>query len=386
MIIVFFPILYRSDSSWDNISKFFNIQVLYITNSEMSMTFNIDSAQIGGEKTVVIAEVGVNHIGRMDYAEELIKTAARAGANIVKFQTYKAEKLATRKAPRYWDWDGEHDQEGSQYDTYATLDSFEKEQYVELKKLCEKYNVVFMSTPFDADSADMLAEVGVKGFKMASSDITNIPLLQHVASKNLPMLISTGGANIEEIRKAVDTIEATGNKQICIMHCTLCYPTEPKDSNLAALNDISNSFPGYILGLSDHTLGTIVPAASILYGVKVIEKHYTFDKTLPDSSDHWLSLNEAEMKQMVEQVRELEVAIGHGKKIKLECEAPAHKYARRSLVADVDIKKGETFTREMLTAKRPGTGLAPELLERFVGETAARDIAEDELLQMSDMQ
>ena len=350
------------------------------------MTLKIESIEIGGDSTIVIAEAGVNHLGRMDYAEELVKTAARAGADIVKFQTYKADKLSTKNAPRFWSWEGEKDQEGSQHDSYSNLDSFGKEQYIELKKLCDKYSVVFMSTPFDEESADMLVDIGMQGFKIASCDLTNLPFLKHVASKQLPVLLSTGAATIDEIRKAVETIEAEGNKKICIMHCTLCYPTDPKDSNLAALNDIAQAFPGYVLGLSDHTLGTIVPSASILYGAKVIEKHYTFDKTLPDSADHWLSLNEVEMKQMVDQIRELEVAIGHGKKIKLECETPAHKFARRSLVSQTNIKKGQTIERDMLAIKRPGTGLAPEFIERFVGSVATRDIVADELLRMDDIE
>ena len=350
------------------------------------MALKIESVEIGGDKTIIIAEAGVNHLGRMDYAEELIKTAARAGADIIKFQTYKADKLSTKDAPRFWSWEGEQKEEGSQHDSYSLLDSFEKEQYVELKKMCDQYGVVFLSTPFDEESADMLVEIGMKGFKVASCDLTNLPFLKHLATKQLPILLSTGAADIDEIRKAVEVIEAEGNKQICIMHCTLCYPTDPKDSNLSALNDIEQAFPGYVLGLSDHTLGTIVPAASILYGAKVIEKHYTFDKTLPYSADHWLSLDEAEMKQMVDQVRELEIAIGHGKKVKLECETPAHKYARRSLVSQKAIKKGQTIERDMLAIKRPGTGLAPEFLDRFVGGKATRDINPDELLQIDDVQ
>ncbi len=349
------------------------------------MNIKIESLEIGGDKTIVIAEAGVNHLGRMDYAEELVKTAARAGADIVKFQTYKADKLSTKKAPRFWSWEGEHDQEGSQHDSYSNLDSFGKNEYIELKKICEKHGVVFMSTPFDEDSADMLVDIGMKGFKIASCDLTNLPFLKHIAKNQLPILLSTGAATIEEIRQAVDVIESEGNQQICIMHCTLCYPTNPKDSNLSALNHIAEEFPGYVLGLSDHTLGTIVPSASILYGAKVIEKHYTFDKTLPDSADHWLSLNESEMKVMVDNLRELEVAIGGGKKVKLECETPAHQFARRSLVSEVDIKAGDVLTREMLGIKRPGTGLAPEFLDRFVGQVASRDIEADRLLTMSDI-
>lgn len=349
------------------------------------MEFKIGNVPFTRDRTVIIAEAGVNHLGRMDYAEELIRTAARAGADIVKFQTYKAEKLTTKNAPRFWNWDGEHDQGGSQFDSYAILDSFEAPQYAELIKLCGKYGVEFMSTPFDNDAVDMLVGLGMQGFKLASCDLTNIPLIEYMAGKGLPILISTGAAEIDEIRRAVETIERTGNRQICIMHCTLCYPTEPKDSNLSALKDIRRNFPDYLLGLSDHTLGTIVPAASVLYEARVIEKHYTFDKTLPDSADHWLSLSEVELAQLVRDVRILEQALGCGRKIKLDCETPAHQFARRSLVSAKDIKAGDFLTAEDMCCKRPGTGLSPEFLSRFVGRTATRDIPADNLLSLADV-
>jgi sialic acid synthase SpsE len=182
----------------------------------------------------------------------------------------------------------------------------------------------------------------------------------------------------------VETIEASGNGQIGLLHCTLCYPTDPKDSNLSAINHIREEFPDYVLGLSDHTLGTIVPAASVLYGVKVIEKHYTFDKTLPYSADHWLSLDEAELRRMVDDIRTLEVAIGHGRKEVLECETPAHSFARRSIVAATNIPADTLITGDMLAIKRPGTGLAPEFLERIVGTRSLRPIAADSLLEMAD--
>lgn len=349
------------------------------------MGFEVGKVKVGSGRTVVIAEAGVNHLGRMDYAEELIKTAARAGADIVKFQTYKASKLTTQNAPRFWSWEGEVKSSGSQFDSYARLDSFEREQYIELIKICNKYGVEFMSTPFDFDAADMLADIGMKGYKIASCDLNNLPFLKHIAAKSLPIMLSTGAADIAEIRKAVDVIEGEGNSKLCIMHCTLCYPTDPKDSNLSALKDIHENFPDYVLGLSDHTLGTIVPAASVLYGSKVIEKHYTFDKTLPESADHWLSLNEKELAEMVQQIRTLEQAIGAGQKVRLECEMPAFKYARRSVVAAHPITVGAVITREMLTAKRPGTGLPPEFIDRLVGAVAVRDIDADTLLQLDDI-
>ena len=347
-------------------------------------TLTIGRAEIGGPRTIVIAEAGVNHLGRLDYAEELVKTAARAGADIVKFQTYKAENLTTKDAPRFWSWEGEVAEEGSQFDSYSLLDSFGREQHAQLLELCHKYGVEFLSTPFDEDAADMLVDIGIKGFKIASCDLNNLRFLSHIASKGLPILLSTGAGTIEDIRRAVETIEAEGNSQIGILHCTLCYPTEPTDSNLAALHDIRNHFPDYVLGLSDHTLGTTVPAASVLYGAKVIEKHYTFDKTLPYSADHWLSLDEAELAKMVEEVRTLEVAIGHGRKEVLECETPAHNCARRSVVAAMKIPADTEITADMLAIKRPGTGLPPEFFDRIVGTRSVREIAVDTLLTMED--
>lgn len=349
------------------------------------MEFKIGNVLVGGERTVIVAEAGVNHLGRMDYAEELIKTAARAGADIIKFQTYKAENLTTRDAPRFWNWEGEVVSEGSQFDSYTNLDTFERSHYERLIELCGKYSIEFMSTPFDVEAADMLTEIGMKGFKIASCDLNNFPFLRHIAAKGLPILLSTGAAEMDEIRKAVEVIEGEGNRQICIMHCTLCYPTEVKDANLSAIKDIAANFPDYVMGLSDHTLGTIVPAASVLYGVKAIEKHYTFDKTLPYSADHWLSLNEEELTQLVQQVRTLEQAVGNGRKVRLECEMPAYKFARRSVVAAAPIAKGTVVTRDMLVMKRPGTGLPAEFIDRFVGATAAHNIESDTLLSLDDI-
>lgn len=350
------------------------------------MEFNIGKVKFSKSgRTVIIAEAGVNHLGRMDYAEELIKTAKRAGADIIKFQTYKAKKLTVKEAPRFWNWEGERDQEGSQYDSYSVLDSFWEDEYKELIKLCEKYDIEFMSTPFDNEAVDMLVGLGMKGFKIASCDITNIPFLKYIAKHKLPMLLSTGASTIDEIRNAVKAIEEEGCYDIGIMQCTLCYPTDPEDANLRAINHIAAEFKNYLIGFSDHTLGTIVPAASILYGVKFIEKHYTFDKTLPDSADHWLSLDEKELTQLVDDVRILEKALGSSTKQKFACEDKTHKFARRSLVANRDIKKGQIITEDDLTSKRPGTGLAPVYLDRFVGCIAKHDIKEDTLLQLDDI-
>ena len=346
------------------------------------MEFKIGNVTFGGDKTVVIAEAGVNHLGRMDYAEELVKTAKRAGADIIKFQTYKASKLTTKSAPRFWDWDGERDSKGSQYDSYSNLDSFGENEYQQLIAICNKYDIEFMSTPFDEESAKMLVDLGMKGFKIASCDITNIPFLSYLARFNLPMLLSTGASSIHEIREAIAAIESVGSGSVGVMQCTLCYPTDAQDANLRAISTLKTEFPDKLIGFSDHTLGTIVPSASILYGVTYIEKHYTFDKTLPDSADHWLSLDESELKDLVDNLRILELALGSEIKEKKDCEDATFKYARRSLVANNNIKKGDVITENDLTAKRPGTGLAPVFKDRFVGQKANVDIPEDSLIEL----
>ena len=225
------------------------------------MDFKIGKVDFSGTKTIVIAEAGVNHLGRMDYAEELIKTAKRAGADIVKFQTYKASKLVVKDAPRFWNWEGEVDKEGSQYDSYSRLDSFGEDEYRQLINLCKKYDIEFMSTPFDEESAKMLVDLGMKGFKVASCDLTNIPFLRYLAKFNLPILLSTGASNISEIQEAIKSIELEGCNRIGVMQCTLCYPTETKDANLKAISTLKSEFSGYSIGFSDHTLGTLIANA-----------------------------------------------------------------------------------------------------------------------------
>lgn len=350
------------------------------------MGFNIGSAKFSQETTIVIAEAGVNHLGRMDYAEQLIKTAKRAGADIIKFQTYKAEKLTTKKAPRFWTWEGERDKNGSQYDSYAVLDTFGRDEYRQLYDLCKTYGIEFLSTPFDAESARMLVDIGMKGFKIASCDINNIPFLKFIGTFKLPVLLSTGASNLEEIRAAVRVLEEGGCPHVGIMQCTLCYPTEPENAHLRAIRAISAEFANHLIGFSDHTLGTLIPAASILYGVRFIEKHYTFDKSLPDSADHWLSLDENELAQMVSQIRTLEKALGNERKEKLPCEDKTFKFARRSLVAARDVPKGRVLSAADLTCKRPGTGLAPLFMERFTGAKARHDIPGDTLLSLDDIE
>ena len=347
--------------------------------------FRIGKVEFKKNKTVIIAEAGVNHNGKLKFGKRLIDEAKKAGADIIKFQTYKAKKLTTKNAPRFWNWKGELKKNGTQYDSYSNLDSFTKNEYRQLINYCKKKKIEFLSTPFDEESANMLVEIGMKGFKVASSDITNHPFLEFLAKKKLPILLSTGASSINEIKEAVRIINKSGNKKILVMQCTLCYPTKPQDANLLAINDIKRNFPKYLVGLSDHTLGIEIASASVLYGVSAIEKHFTFNKKLLKSADHWLSVDPGELKKLVENVRTINLSMGNGKKIALKCENQARKFARRSIVANKKIAKGEVLTKNKIYFKRPGTGISPSLLKKVLGKRAKKEITYDKLITFKDL-
>ncbi len=347
--------------------------------------FRIGKVEFKKNKTVIIAEAGVNHNGKLKFGKRLIDEAKKAGADIIKFQTYKAKKLTTKSAPRFWNWQGELKKNGTQHDSYSNLDSFNKNEYRQLINYCKKKKIEFLSTPFDEESANMLIEIGMKGFKVASSDITNHPFLEFLAKKKLPILLSTGASSINEIKEAVRVINKSGNKKILVMQCTLCYPTKPQDANLLAINDIKRNFPKYLVGLSDHTLGIEIASASVLYGVSAIEKHFTFNKKLLKSADHWLSIDPRELKKLVENVRTINLSMGNGKKIALKCENQARKFARRSIVANKKIAKGEVLTKNKIYFKRPGTGISPSLLKKVLGKRAKKEITYDKLITFKDL-
>jgi len=349
------------------------------------MKFKIGNLTISKENVTIIAEAGVNHNNRIDYAEELIKEAKLAGAHIIKFQTYKADKLVSKLAPRFWNWKGEVKKKGSQHDSYSRLDKFEFKDYKRLKELCDQYKIEFMSTPFDLESVDMLFDLGMKAFKIASCDITNFQLIEHIAKKKLPILLSTGASNLQEIIEAVKVIKNNNNNKICIMHCTLSYPTKSSDANLGALIEIKKKFPDVILGLSDHTLGTLVAPASILYGVNVIEKHFTINKKLKKSADHWLSVNPKELKELVINSKNILAAKGIEKKIKLKCETKTHMYARRSIFASKQIIKGEKLTIKNIICKRPGIFTSANKIKKILGKRLKKTLEEDKPILLKDL-
>lgn len=338
---------------------------------------------ISSKKPFFIAEAGVNHLGSLELGERLIKGAKEAGADAIKFQSYKAKNLCVKDAPRFWDWDGEVKKNGSQFDSYSELDSFGEDEHRKLKEICDREGIIFMSTPFDNEAVDYLDRIGTEIFKIASCDITNLPLIEHIASKGKIVMLSTGASNMDEIFHAVHVISNYTDK-IVIMHCNLKYPTDDNEINLGMIKHIKKEF-GHITGLSDHTMNNLTPAFAYMLGATVFEKHFTVDKTLDKSADHWLS---ADIQDMIEIIENVDLARKmYGKNIKMcaPSEERTRKYARRSIVANRDIKKGEVLTKENITCKRPGTGISPATYEQIIGRIAQRDIDEDTLLTGRDI-
>lgn len=335
----------------------------------------INSAKIGKDNPCfTIAEAGANHDGEVEKALKLIDSAIESKADSIKFQNYKASKLVTKTAPKYWD-DGISKE--SQYDVFKKLDTLTEDNWKEIFEYGKKKNISCFSTPFDEGSVDFLYSLDVPAFKIASADITHLPLIRKAASKNLPIFISTGMAIESEIQDAINAIEDEGNQQIVIMHCIISYPTKPKDANLEMIKTLGEKFPEYVIGYSDHTIGTVIPICSTFYGAKCIEKHFTFDTNLNQSRDHRLSLDVSGFSKLVKGLRLAEVSKGKKERINFDCESEGIKYARRSVVSTVKIPKGTVITKNMLDIKRPGTGIAPKEIENIIGKKALKDIEED---------
>jgi|TARA_Y100000310_G_C20684039_1_gene817834 sialic acid synthase SpsE len=343
----------------------------------------IDNKIIGdGCKCFTIAEAGANHDGDVKKAFKLIDAAVDGKADSIKFQTYKASKLVTKSAPKYWD-DGNPKE--TQYDVFKKLDTLTEDNWKEIFEYATKKNITCFSTPFDKNSVELLYSLNVPAFKIASADITDIPLIKYIAKKKLPIFISTGMANDEEIEYAINSIQDQGNQNIIIMHCITSYPTRPEDANLEMIKTLQKKFPDNIIGFSDHTLGTAIAVFSTFYGSKCIEKHFTFDNSLTASPDHRLSLNP---KDFAEMVRLLELAIisrGSSKRISFDVESEAVKFARRSIVSNRKILKNTKIEEDMLDIKRPGTGISPKFFDEIIGSKTICDIEEDTPIQWKDI-
>lgn len=329
------------------------------------------------KKTLIIAEAGVNHNGNLDMALRLVDSAADAGADIVKFQTFKAANIVTADAVR-----AEYQQKntGDDESQYAMLRRLEltEEDHHQLLARCRDRGIEFLSTPFDIESVDFLASIGVRRWKIPSGEITNYPLIRKIAGMAGHVILSTGMSTPEEIAAALDVLAKFGkNKEdITLLHCTTEYPAPVSEVNLRAIEEMRELF-GVETGYSDHTEGIIIPVAAVALGASVIEKHFTLSRDLP-GPDHKASLEPAELAAMVSGIRDVEKALGDGHKRVAPSEMKNRDIARKSIVAATAIRKGEAFTEKNLTAKRPGTGISPMMWESIVGQTAPKDFEVDE--------
>ena len=331
-------------------------------------------------KPYVIAEIGVNHGGSLETAKELILAAKRAGANAAKFQTYKAEKLAIENSPAYWDLSLE--KTNTQRELFKKYDLLNDSDYEELAKYCHRVGIDFASTPFDAEAVDFLQDL-VSYYKVASADITNVPLLERIANTKKPIILSTGAANLLEIQEAISILRKNGAIDIALLHCILNYPTLNLNSHLLMLQSLRNEFPNLVLGLSDHSIpDATVPAALIAYamGARIIEKHFTLDKKLP-GNDHYHSMNEDELRKLIAQINEVFEKLGSLEiKEPLESEQQARLFARRSIVSKRAIADGEILTTHNITTKRPGTGIGAENWHKVLGMRICKSIESDSLI------
>ena len=346
----------------------------------MVKAINVAGRMVGpGHPCFIIAEAGVNHNGEIEKALQLVEVAAKAGADAVKFQTFRAENLAIPEAPKAEYQTLVTGETESQLDMLRRLE-LPPHAYRELEKYCRQQNILFMSAPFEEESADLLEDLGLPVFKIPSGEVTNLPFLAHVARKSKPLILSTGMATLEEVRAAVDTIKETGDREIILLHCVSNYPVDPADANLRAMHILGSAF-GVPVGYSDHTLGIEVPLAAVALGACVIEKHMTLDLSLP-GPDHQASLDPQEVAEMVRGIRVVEAALGHGRKQPAACEASIAAVVRKSLVASRAIPVGSVLTEDMVSIKRPGTGLPPGMRSRVLGRRVTRDVKEGTLLSM----
>ena len=345
---------------------------------KMFRTVKIGNKLIGNTSPCfIIAEAGVNHNGNISLAKKLIDAAKDADVDAVKFQTFFTENLVTKTAPKAKYQKITTGAAGTQYEMLKNLE-LRKEEFIELKEYAEKAKIIFLSTPYGKESSDFLEQIGVSGFKISSAEITNIPLVTHIAKKALPMIVSTGMSTLGEVGEAVSVIKASKNNEIILLHCNFNYPAEIGEINLRAMETLRKAF-GLPVGYSDHTLGVEVLVAAVALGACVIEKHFTLDRNLP-GPDHRVSLEPDELEIMVKSIRNVEKALGSFIKQPSKSEAPNRKISRRSLVANRDISKGVRITKGMINIKRPGTGIMPKHYNAVIGLEALKGVGKDEVL------
>lgn len=330
-----------------------------------------------GASCFVIAEAGVNHDGSLELALRLVDAAADVGADAVKFQTFKALKLATQFAPKAEYQTRTTDPAESQLDMLKRLE-LSPDAHRAIIARCAQRGLMFLSSPFDEESADLLESFGVPAFKVSSGELTNLPFLRYLAGKRRPILLSTGMATLQEVQAAVSAVTAAGCRELSLLHCVSNYPAEAAHVNLRAMATMADAF-GWPVGYSDHTLGVDVPLAAVALGACIIEKHFTVDRQLP-GPDHMASVEPDEFAALVRSIRRVESALGNGEKRPAASELSTALVARRSLVAAMTISRGTRLTADMVVSRRPGTGLAPDRVGELLGRVALADIADGAVL------
>ncbi|MDP8230774.1 MAG: N-acetylneuraminate synthase [Candidatus Gorgyraea atricola] len=344
-------------------------------------TIRIGNRTIGeGHPCFIIAEAGSNHDRELEQAFKLIDIAKDAGADAVKFQTYSAETLYSKKTPKpeYLRNKNLSSRDETLWDVIKKIE-MPREWHIKLKQYCLKRDIIFMSTPFDLKAVDELEAVDILAYKIASFEITHLPLLEKVGKTGKPVILSTGMADISDIKDALDIIYKTGNKQVALLHCAINYPPRYEDLHLRAMDTMKEIFKVPV-GFSDHTLGITSDIAAVARGACIIEKHFTLDRKL-QGPDHPFALEPQELKDMVGAIRDTEKFLGSPEKKKTESEEELYRIGRRSLVAACNIPKGVKITREMLEVKRPGYGIAVKSMNELIGRVAAKNIEEDDILQ-----
>jgi len=329
----------------------------------------------------IIAEIGVNHEGKMELAKRLIDEAMEGGADAAKFQSYKAKTIASKNSPSYWDTTKEPID--SQFKLFKKYDKFWKKEFEALATYCKKSGIEFISTPFDFESATFL-NVMMDVFKISSSDITNLPFIEYIAGFGKPILLSTGASHLWEIFEAIDVIERVGIPY-SLMHCVLNYPTTDCNANLGMIYDLREKFPHIVIGYSDHTLPLHqmeILVNAYLLGARIIEKHFTHDKSLP-GNDHYHAMDKEDVKIFKKRIELILKLIGQSRKKPLDSEETSRHNARRSIVMARCVFKGQRIQREDITFKRPAHGISPRNLSDVIDKIVVRDLEEDEILKWS---
>jgi N,N'-diacetyllegionaminate synthase len=329
--------------------------------------------------TLIIAEAGVNHNGSIENAYKLVDAAKYAGADVVKFQTFSAEKLVSRYTQKAEYQKRSNSKGQTQLEMLKSLE-LTKLQFLDIYKYCRRKDILFLSTPFDLESIDALEELDMHIYKIPSGEITNLPYLIKIASLGKPIILSTGMSTLDEVEAAIKILKSNGAGEISLLHCNTEYPTPYEDVNLLAMNTLKQRF-GFKVGYSDHTMGIEVPIAAVALGAQIVEKHFTLDKNM-EGPDHKASLEPDELKKMVDSIRIIETALGNAEKIPTKSESKNIDIARKSIVAKTNIMEGDTFSEENITVKRPGNGISPMKWFEVLGKTAKKNFEKDELITL----